>query len=83
VQREAERGLAFACKMQLGHVIDLIPSHLGLVRMLRGLTSKFGSFNDNQFDEARIETRLASNPDFALAECLYCGGSGFLDSGIS
>ena len=71
VQREAERGLAFAQKMQLGHVIDVIPSYLGLVRMLRGLTSKFGSFNDEQFDEARLEMRLASNPDFALTECLH------------
>jgi PAS domain S-box-containing protein len=71
VQREAERGLAFAHKMQLRHVIDLIRSFLGLVRMFRGLTSKFGSFNDEQFDEAKIEMRLASNPDFAMAECLY------------
>src|SRR5277367_3626606 len=71
VQREAERGLAFAKKLRLGHFIDIIPSYLGLVRMLRGLTSKFGSFNSEQFDEARIETRLASNPDFALAEGMY------------
>ncbi len=71
VQREAERGLAFAKKLQLGHFIDIIPSYLGLVRMLRGLTSKFGSFNDEQFDEVGIETRLASNPDFALAEGMY------------
>src|SRR5262249_15771809 len=34
VQREAESGLAFAHKMQLGHVIDLNASNLGLVRML-------------------------------------------------
>ena len=71
VQREAERGLAFAKKLRLGHFIDIIPSYLGLVRMLRGLTSKFGSFNSEQFDEARIEARLASNPDFALAEGMY------------
>jgi PAS domain S-box-containing protein len=71
VQREAELGLAFAHKMQLGHVIDVIPSFLGLVRMLRGLTSKFGSFTDEQVNELRIEARLAGNPDFALAECLY------------
>ncbi|HME04451.1 MAG TPA: AAA family ATPase, partial [Solirubrobacteraceae bacterium] len=71
VEREAERGLAFARKMQLGHVIDLIPSYLGLVRMLRGLTSRFGSFNDEQFDEARAEAHFASNPNFALTECLY------------
>jgi hypothetical protein len=36
-QREAEFGLAFAHKMQLGHVTDIIASSLALVRMLRGL----------------------------------------------
>ncbi|HET6609713.1 MAG TPA: AAA family ATPase [Rhodopila sp.] len=71
VQREAERGLAFAQKMQLGHVVDLIPLYIGLARMLRGLTPKFGSFNDERFDEAWIESRLANNLDFALVECLY------------
>ncbi|MBB5457006.1 GAF domain-containing protein [Paraburkholderia sp. Cpub6] len=71
VQREAEGGLAFAQKMQLGHHVELIASYLGLVRMLRGLTSTFGSFNDEQFDELQIETRLASDPQFAWIDCLY------------
>jgi len=71
VQREAERGLAFAQQMQLAHVIDIIPSYLGFVRMLRGSTPKFGSFNDEQFDEAQFETRLASNPALAPAGGVY------------
>ncbi|MGF6919290.1 trifunctional serine/threonine-protein kinase/ATP-binding protein/sensor histidine kinase [Paraburkholderia sp. 40] len=71
VQREAEGGLAFAQKMQLGHHVEPIASYLGLVRMLRGLTSTFGSFNDEQFDEVQIETRLASDPQFAWIDCLY------------
>ncbi len=71
VQREVERGLAFARKMQLGHVIDIIQSYLGLVRMLRGSTSKFGSFNDEQFDEARLEARLASDTNSAPTEAWY------------
>jgi hypothetical protein len=50
VQRQAERGLAFAQKAQMGHVIDIIQSHLGLVRTLRGLRRKFGSA-DEPFDE--------------------------------
>jgi hypothetical protein len=66
VQRQAERGLAFAQKAQMRHVIDIIQSHLGLVRTLRGLTRKFSSA-DEPFDEAR----LANNPDSAVAECLY------------
>ncbi len=49
VQREAERGLAFAQKGQLGHVVSIIQTHLELVRTLRGLTRKFGSFDDEEF----------------------------------
>jgi len=71
VQREAEHGLAFAEKARFRVVIDLITIQLGLIRTLRGLTPKFGSFNDAQFDELRIERRLAGNPDLARAEFSY------------
>jgi hypothetical protein len=71
VQREAERGLAFVQKAQFGFVGDIIATQLALVRMLRGLTPKFGSFDDQQFDELRIERRLSSNPNLAIAECWY------------
>ena len=54
-----------------GSVIDLIAIQLGLIRTLRGLTPKFGSFDDAQFDELRIERRLAGNPDLARAEFSY------------
>jgi PAS domain S-box-containing protein len=71
VQREAEHGLAFAQKMQFGLVIDVIAAQLGLVRTLRGLTPKFGSLDEEQFDELRLERRFASNPDLAYAQCWY------------
>src|ERR1700675_788823 len=71
VQRQAEHGLAFAEKARFRVVIDLIAIQLGLIRTLRGLTPKFGSFNDAQFDEIRIERRLAANPDLARAEFSY------------
>ena len=71
VQREAEHGLAFAQKARFGFVIDLITTQLGLIRTLRGLTPTFGSFDDAQFDELRIERRFSENPDLALAECWY------------
>ena len=71
VQREAEQGLAFAHKMQFGLVIDALAPQLALVRTLRGLTPAFGSLDDDQFDESRMERRFASNPDFATAECTY------------
>jgi PAS domain S-box-containing protein len=71
VQSEAERGLAFAQKAQLGHVIDVVQSHLGLVRTLRGVTRTFGSFDDEQFEEAATEARFVNNPNLEVAECWY------------
>ena len=70
-QRQAENGLEFARKARFGLVIDVITAQLGLIRTLRGLTPKFGSFDDGQFDELRFERHLASDPVFALPECWY------------
>jgi PAS domain S-box-containing protein len=70
-EREAEHGLAFVQKMRFGLVIDFITSQLGLIRTLRGLTPTFGCFDDQQFDEARIERRFSGNPDLAFVECFY------------
>jgi signal transduction histidine kinase/GAF domain-containing protein len=71
VQREAEIGLEFAEKARFGRVIDLITTQLALVRTLRGLTVKFGSFNDGHFDELQFERQLSCNPILALPECWY------------
>ena len=71
VQREAEHGLAFARNARFEQIADIITSQLALVRMLRGLTSKFGSFDDEQFDELQTERRFSSFPDLAFAECWY------------
>jgi PAS domain S-box-containing protein len=71
VQREAEDGLQFAQKVRFGLVVDHIKAQLGLIRSLRGLTSKFGSFNDDQFDELKFERYLGSNPALAELECWY------------
>jgi len=71
VQRTVEHGLAFVQKAQFGFVVDLISPQLGLVRTLRGLTAKFGSFDDRQFDELRLERRFAGNPNLAPAEQGY------------
>jgi PAS domain S-box-containing protein len=71
VQREAEKGLALAQKARFGLVIAIAATQLGLIRTLRGLTPTFGSFDDGQFDELRIERRFTRNPDLAVAECKY------------
>jgi hypothetical protein len=49
---------------RFGLVIDIITPQL------RGLTPKFGSFDDGQFDERRFERHLASDPA-ALLACFY------------
>jgi PAS domain S-box-containing protein len=71
VQREAEESLEFAEKIRFRLVIDIIAAQLGLVRTLRGLTPIFGCFNDERFDELRVERRLSSDPMLARAECWY------------
>src|SRR6185295_18454753 len=46
-------------------------AQLALIRTLRGLTPKFGSFDDDGFDESRFERHCASLPALALPECWY------------
>src|ERR1700733_7430419 len=70
-QSQAEKGLEFARKWRFGFVVDLISVQLALVRNLRGLTSSFGSFNYDEFNEAQFEDHLKTNPVFALPECWY------------
>jgi len=71
VQRQAEHGRAFAQQMGFGLVIDITATQLALIQTLRGLTPKFGSFDDGHFEELRVERRFSSNPDLARAECWY------------
>src|SRR3954454_8678684 len=71
VQREAERGLTFAQRIQFRLAIDRVRTQLGLIRTLRGLTPTFGSFDEEGFDEHLFEHGLANNPALALAEGWY------------
>jgi PAS domain S-box-containing protein len=71
VQGETEWGLAFARKMRFGLVIDAITGQLGLIRTLRGLTTAFGSFDEEGFNELVFEHHLENNPALALAEARY------------
>jgi PAS domain S-box-containing protein len=71
VQTKAEAGLSFAQSARFELIIDSIASQLGFIRMLRGLTRKFGSFDDGQLDELQFERHLSSKADLALPECLY------------
>jgi predicted ATPase/signal transduction histidine kinase len=70
-QRETENGLEVAQKARFGLVIDIITAQLGLIRTLRGLTPKFGYFNDERFDELQFERHLSGDPVLAAPECFY------------
>ena len=70
-EREANLDLAFAQKARFGLVSDNITTQLGLIRTLRGLTPRFGSFDDEQLDELRIERRFSENPELAFVQCWY------------
>ena len=66
-QRVAENGLEFVGKARFGMVNDIIGAQLALIRTLRGLTKKFGFFDD----EASVERHFASVPAATLPQCWY------------
>jgi predicted ATPase/signal transduction histidine kinase len=70
VQREAETGLAFVRKAKFSWVIDFLTVQLQLIRSLRGMTRKLGSFDDEDFVEERFEQHLEAHPHL-LGTCWY------------
>jgi PAS domain S-box-containing protein len=71
VQPEAENALELARKARFGLMVDGITGQLRLIRTLRGLTPKFGSFNDEQFDEVQFEQHLEGDTRLANPACRY------------
>ncbi|MDB5859496.1 MAG: protein kinase [Ramlibacter sp.] len=59
LQRDAEEGVAFGRSVKYESVTDLLRATVALARMLRGLTPRFGSLDDADFDEGQIERRYA------------------------
>ncbi|WP_375786999.1 AAA family ATPase [Bradyrhizobium sp. Pha-3] len=70
VQCEAENCLTFV-RSRFGPQNDIITTQLALIRTLRGLTTTFGCFSSDDFDELSLERRLSSEPRFAFAACSY------------
>jgi PAS domain S-box-containing protein len=71
VQLEADSARAFVQKSGFGLVADMMTGSMRLIRTLRGLTAKFGYFDDGEFDESRFEHHLEANPRSAIAACWY------------
>jgi PAS domain S-box-containing protein len=70
-QEQAEHGLAFARKVGVATAEAWILGQLGLIRSLRGLTSRLGSFDDVEFREIDFERDLAGNPALAFPKFWY------------
>ena len=70
-QEQAQHGLAFARRVGFGAIEGWILGQLGLIRSLRGLTTRLGSFDEGVFRESDLERDLAGNPALALPECWY------------
>jgi PAS domain S-box-containing protein len=66
-QRVAENGLEFAGQARFAYFVGVIGPQLALIRTLRGLTKKFGFFDD----EADIEQHFAGVPAATLPQCWY------------
>jgi predicted ATPase/signal transduction histidine kinase/tRNA A-37 threonylcarbamoyl transferase component Bud32 len=71
VERVAEDGIAFARRARFGMVVDFLTTQLRLIRMLRGMTPCFSSFDGDDFDEAQFEQRLQAEPSLAIAAAWY------------
>jgi len=71
VEQEANRGLVFARRVRFGLASDCIAGQLQLIRMLRGQTANFTSFDDAGFDQGRFEERLENNTQLAIGACWY------------
>ena len=59
--------------MRVDLAADRITGQLQLIRTLRGLTAKFGSFDEAGFDEAQFERRLETEPHLEQAGLWYWG----------
>ena len=71
VEKEAEDGLAFSSKAQMGLVHATCSAQLGLARTLRGLNTAFGVLDHEGYSERHAEHQLASEPNLGLPEFYY------------
>jgi PAS domain S-box-containing protein len=70
-QSQAESGLRFVERTRYGFAIDIIRGQLGLIRTLRGVTHKFGRFDDEQISETQLEHNFAAEPAATQPACWY------------
>jgi PAS domain S-box-containing protein len=71
VEREAENGMEFVHNVRFGLADNNLTVQFRLIRMLRGLTLDFGSFDDATFEESRFVQRFENNRELTICACWY------------
>jgi PAS domain S-box-containing protein len=71
LEAEAERYLEFTRRARVDFITDQIMTQLALIRMLRGVTPKFGCLDDGRVDELQMEHHLSGNPALDIIEWFY------------
>ncbi|MDR5760843.1 AAA family ATPase [Caballeronia sp. LZ035] len=66
VKTEIDVALSISERVRFGLVSDMLVTYRGLVRTLCGLTQRFGSFDDETFNEAAFEAHFSQSPTLAL-----------------
>jgi predicted ATPase/signal transduction histidine kinase len=71
VQAEAETSLVFVQNAHFELPIDSVTIQLQLIRTLRGLLDRLGSFDGGSFDEAAFERSLRARERVPITACWY------------
>jgi PAS domain S-box-containing protein len=71
VAKEIDIGVEIALSARAEDWVAVLGAQAGLVRTLRGLSSRFGSLVGEGFDEAVVEQRYATQPHFPAMQCWY------------
>lgn len=70
-QSEADSKLKFVTAAKFGLIVEIVSTQLRLVASLRGITGRFPSFDDGDFNETDYEAYLDANPELSIATCWY------------
>lgn len=65
------RALAYARRLHFDFAVIAVEGQLGLTRMLRGDSARFGSFDHSELDEQAFEQSYGAVPALALPMCWY------------
>ena len=71
VEKESEMGQAFCHRAAFRDFIDAAATQAAFIRNLRGRTRRVGSFDDERFDELRMQAHFESEPHARVFECWY------------